>query len=84
VMCRMRLDLDELGARFGRDDLRAHFAEEWRALEPLAAEGFCTLVPGRLDVLPQGRLFLRHLAMVCDAYLKRGHPAAGPRFCRTV
>jgi oxygen-independent coproporphyrinogen-3 oxidase len=84
VMCRMRLDLDELGARFGRDDLRAHFAGEWRALEPLAAEGFCALEPGRLDVLPQGRLFLRHLAMVFDAYLKRERPADGPRFSTTV
>ncbi|HVS18894.1 MAG TPA: coproporphyrinogen III oxidase, partial [Planctomycetota bacterium] len=54
VMCRMALDLDELGARFGRDDLREHFAAEWRALEPLAAEGFCTLEPGRLRVLPEG------------------------------
>jgi len=84
VMCRMHLDLDELGARFGRDDLREHFAREWRALEPLAAEGFCTLEPGRLEVLPQGRLFLRHLAMVFDAYLKRERPADGPRFSRTV
>jgi oxygen-independent coproporphyrinogen-3 oxidase len=84
VMCRMRLDLDELGARFGRSDLREHFSTEWRALEPLAAEGFCTLAPGRLDVLPQGRLFLRHLAMVFDAYLKRERPKEGPRFSQTV
>lgn len=84
VMCRMRLDLDELGARFGRNDLRAHFAAEWRALEPLVAEGLCTLTPGRMQVLPEGRLFLRHLAMVFDAYLKRERPADGPRFSRTV
>ena len=84
VMCRMQLDLDELGARTGRDDLREHFAAEWRALEPLAAEGFCTLEPGRLEVRPEGRLFLRHLAMVFDAYLKRERPAQGPRFSQTL
>lgn len=84
VMCRMRLDLDELGARVGRDDLRVHFAEEWRALEPLAAEGLCTLEPGRMEVLPEGRLFLRHLAMVFDAYLDRPRPAQGPRFSQTL
>ncbi|HVS16959.1 MAG TPA: coproporphyrinogen III oxidase, partial [Planctomycetota bacterium] len=84
VMCRMRLDLDELGARFGRGDLREHFAAEWRALEPLAAEGFCSLAPERLEVLPAGRLFLRHLAMVFDAYLKRERPANGPRFSQTL
>ena len=84
VMCRMVLDLDELGARFGRDDLRAHFAEEWTRLEPLAAEGFCKLEPGRLRVLPHGRLFLRHLAMVFDAYLKRERSVDGPRFSQTL
>jgi len=83
LMCRMRLDLDEMGRRSGRDDLETHFASEWRRLEPLAAEGLCRLTPGAVEVLPTGRLFLRHLAMVFDAYLA---PAAGekPRFSQTV
>lgn len=85
VMCRMRLDLDELGARFGRDDLRAHFADAWADLAPLADEGFCVLEQARLSVLPQGRLYLRHLAMAFDAYLRRKRDAAsGPRFSQTV
>jgi oxygen-independent coproporphyrinogen III oxidase len=84
VMCAMVVDLDQLGARFGRTDLREHFAQEWKLLEPLAGEGFCELEPGRLRVLPRGRLFLRHLAMAFDAYVRRERPAAGPRFSQTL
>jgi oxygen-independent coproporphyrinogen-3 oxidase len=85
IMCRMRLDQDELERAFGPVD----FAAEWRALEPLARQGLCTLEPRRLTVLPLGRLFLRHLAMVFDAYLPGdrapGAAAGGePRFSQTV
>lgn len=83
VMCRMHLDLDSLGARFGLPDARAHFAAEWRRLEPLAAEGLCRLTPGRLEVTELGRLFLRPLAMVFDAYLATPGDER-PRFSQTV
>ena len=84
VMCRMVLDLDDLERRFGRTNLRAHFAQEWKDLEPLAAEGFCELGDGRLTVLPKGRIYLRHLAMVFDEYLRRKRETKGPRFSQTV
>jgi oxygen-independent coproporphyrinogen-3 oxidase len=83
LMCQMRLDLDELEARFERADLQAHFAAEWRRLELLATEGLCRLSERRVEVLPLGRLFLRHLAMVFDAYLDH-EKSAGPRFSQTV
>jgi len=83
LMCRMHLDLDELGTRFGRDDLERHFAAEWRRLEPLAEEGLCRLGERRVEVLPTGRLFLRHLAMAFDAYLGRTETDT-PRFSQTV
>jgi oxygen-independent coproporphyrinogen-3 oxidase len=79
VMCRMELDLDRIEAEFGEVDFEA----EWRALEPLAAEGFCIIEPRRIEVLPRGRLFLRHLAMVFDTYL-RAKRDGGPRFSQTV
>ena len=83
LMCAMRLDLAELGRRFGRDDLAAHFAAEWRRLEPLAAEGLCVLGERVVEVLPTGRLFLRHFAMVFDEHLAPG-AAAKPRFSQTL
>ncbi|MBI5433886.1 MAG: oxygen-independent coproporphyrinogen III oxidase [Planctomycetes bacterium] len=84
VMCRMRLDLDELEVRFRRRDLAAHFASEWKELERFQKLGFCTVGPRRLDVTPKGRLFLRHLAMVFDAYLKNKPKSGEERFSRTV
>lgn len=83
LMCRMRLDLDELAERFGRADLATHFAPEWRRLEPLAAEGLCRVGARTVEVLPTGRLFLRHVAMVFDEYLTRGTEAT-PRFSQTL
>jgi oxygen-independent coproporphyrinogen-3 oxidase len=82
-MCRMKLELDELERRFQRTGLAEHFAREWRELEPLQELGFCTIEPRRVAVTPRGRLFLRHLAMVFDEYLRK-KAAAGPRFSRTI
>ena len=91
IMCRMVLDLDELERDHGPLDFEA----EWKALEPLEAEGLCRLGPRRIEVLPKGRLFLRHMAMVFDTYLARrraeraaggkaGDAQGGPRFSQTV
>jgi oxygen-independent coproporphyrinogen III oxidase len=83
LMCRMELDLDRLEARFGRADLAEHFAREWSELAPLEALGLCSIEPRRVRVAPRGRLFLRHLAMVFDEYLRRAKPS-GQRFSKTV
>ena len=84
---RFGIDPDHRGQDLGRrmfDAIRAHFAAEWRDLAPLAAEGFCELGDGTLRVLPRGRLYLRHLAMVFDEYLRRKQAPAGPRYSQTV
>ncbi len=84
VMCRMELDLDALGARFGRSDLATHFAQEWSALAPFAEQGFCTIDGRVMRVTETGRLFLRHMAMVFDEYLAAKKPDDGPRFSKTI
>jgi len=85
LMCRMRVDLDELESELQRHDLSQHFAAEWSELQPFAEQGFCTLEGRRLDVTPMGRLFLRHMAMVFDESLRRKRDAPGaPRFSRTL
>ncbi len=83
VMCKMRLDLDELGLQFGRADLARHFAREWKELAVYAEQGFCTLDARCMTVTAPGRLFLRHLAMVFDEYL-RAKTHDGPRFSKTI
>ena len=82
LMCGMRLDLDELEEAHGVTNLGAHFRDEWTQLRAFEDEGFCRVNQRTVEVLPKGRLFLRHLAMVFDAYLDR-EPAA-PRFSQTV
>lgn len=83
LMCAMHLDLDKLEAQSGRRDLATHFARELEELKPLAEQGFCEIRGRRVDVTPRGRLFLRHLAMAFDEYLRR-KKADGPRFSKTI
>ncbi|MBM3986238.1 MAG: oxygen-independent coproporphyrinogen III oxidase [Planctomycetes bacterium] len=88
VMCRMRLDLDELERQTGRADLAGHFAVEWGELQRFVDEGFARWASARrFEVLPRGRLFLRHMAMVFDESLRRQRGAEDggkPRFSQTV
>jgi len=83
LMCRMTLDLDQLGRDHGEPLLAERMAGELQRLEPLAARGLCEVDGARVRVLPRGRLFLRHLAMVFDEYLARKKPS-GPRFSQSV
>jgi oxygen-independent coproporphyrinogen-3 oxidase len=83
LMCGLRLDLRALEARFGRVDLAAHFERELRELAPFVEQGFCAVEHGTVTVLPRGRLFLRHMAMAFDEYLRRKAPS-GPRFSKTL
>jgi oxygen-independent coproporphyrinogen-3 oxidase len=80
LMCRFALDRRALGQRFGID-VDDYFADEFRRLEPLAADGLVTITPDRIHVTPAGRLLVRNIAMTFDAYLA-GDPA--PRYSRTV
>jgi oxygen-independent coproporphyrinogen III oxidase len=69
LMCRFRLDYPEYEARFGESFSKA-FADEIARLGPFTADGLITLSPKSLVVTETGRLFIRNLAMVFDAYLK--------------
>ncbi len=83
LMCRMKLDLKEIESKTGRTGLREYFSTEWNELRPFAEEGFCDISDGVVTVRPRGRLFLRHLAMVFDAYL-RAKKADAPRFSKAI
>jgi oxygen-independent coproporphyrinogen-3 oxidase len=79
IMCDLELDYAALALRLNVDVPRTYAAELAR-LGPLAEDGLVSLEPDRLRVLPAGRLFLRNVAMVFDAYLD---PAA-QRHSRTI
>ncbi|HLM44393.1 MAG TPA: oxygen-independent coproporphyrinogen III oxidase, partial [Myxococcaceae bacterium] len=73
LMCNFWVDLGEQGAR--------DFAEELERLAPLEDDGLVRREGTQLEVTPLGRLFVRNVAMVFDAYLGRSER---PRFSRTV
>jgi oxygen-independent coproporphyrinogen-3 oxidase len=83
LMCRMVLDLDDVGRAFDEPGLAARLHEELARLRPYDERGFCSVDGARVTVLPLGRLFLRHLAMVFDEYLERT-PRDERRFSKTV
>ncbi len=80
LMCHFRLDMAAIEERYGID-FPAHFAAELASLAPLAEDGLIEIAPGRIEVLPLGRLLVRNVAMAFDAYLT---PASAVRYSRTV
>lgn len=73
IMCNLRLNLDALSQKYAIDAPR-YFAREWRMLPEMAADGLLTLEGNRFIVQRLGRLLIRNIAMVFDAYLKRENP----------
>jgi len=73
LMCNFWLDLGEEGARY--------FAPELERLRTFEEDGLLVRTGNQLELTPLGRLFVRNVAMVFDAYLAR---AAKARFSRTV
>ncbi len=82
IMCYGVLDYAATAKRHGID-FHEYFAKELVALEPLVADGLAEFVEPGLRVTPAGRLLLRHLAMVFDAYLTSAQ-ASGQRFSKAI
>ena len=77
IMCNFWTDLGDDGA--------AYFAREIDELRGLESEGLLRVRGTEIDLTPLGRVFVRNVAMVFDAYLRRDPPAQKPRpFSRTV
>ena len=70
LMSNFELDFAALGRQWGID-FNSYFSDALAALEEMAADGLLTLSDDRLEVQPRGRLLIRNIAMVFDAYLNR-------------
>ena len=81
LMCNFRLSFQELADRFDID-FDTYFAEEAPHLDELQRDGFLRRSEDGIAVRPLGKVFIRNLAMVFDAYLKR--PRREVRYSRTV
>lgn len=80
LMCHGRVDFAEIEARHGID-FKTYFAESLAKLEEQVADGLVEIRDDALELLPQGQLMMRSVAMAFDAYL--GSKQKG-RFSRTV
>ncbi len=67
IMCVGGVDWPAIGARYGIDPV-AYFAAEQAELARFASTGIVVNDGQRLTVTPQGKLLLRAVAMVFDAY----------------
>jgi oxygen-independent coproporphyrinogen-3 oxidase len=74
LMCQFRLSkpalLDKYHLAFDQD-FEEYFASEIPELQLLEADGLLTFVADGIEVTPTGRLLIRNVASVWDAYLPR-------------
>jgi oxygen-independent coproporphyrinogen-3 oxidase len=83
LMCRDHVDKREIEARHGIV-FDEYFKDELARLEPLIKDELLTVGAEALDLTFLGRLFVRNIAMVFDAYLRRPRDGKGPTFSRTL
>jgi oxygen-independent coproporphyrinogen III oxidase len=69
LMCRFRLDYPEYAARFNEPFPKA-FSDEIGRLAAFTGDGLVVITPGSIEITETGRLFVRNVAMIFDAYLK--------------
>jgi oxygen-independent coproporphyrinogen-3 oxidase len=82
VMCLLRLDLREVEERFGKASREVIAADLRAGVQELQDDGLVTFDGTLLRVTPLGQLLVRNIAMLFDAYLKKG--ASRTQFSRTV
>jgi oxygen-independent coproporphyrinogen-3 oxidase len=81
IMCNQWLDLDEVEALSGQP-FRDQFAAQWEALAEMEEDGLVERGERHLGMTELGRLFLRNVCMLFDAYLPDQEKEG--RFSRTV
>ncbi|WP_309398121.1 oxygen-independent coproporphyrinogen III oxidase [Cerasicoccus maritimus] len=80
LMCNLSLNFDELSDEW-KIDFREHFADSLEQLKGPAEDGLIIWTRYGFEVTAIGRLFIRNLAMIFDAYFK---PSPGKRYSSTV
>ncbi len=74
LMCQQVVNLTRLGRRFGID-FWTYFADAQPYLQALADDGLVRLGRDTIEVLPPGRLLIRHVAMAFDGHLAQANAA---------
>ncbi|MHA6196383.1 oxygen-independent coproporphyrinogen III oxidase [Pseudomonas wadenswilerensis] len=68
LICHFELSFERIESLF-TIDFRGYFKDLWPALEGMARDGLIELRSDGISVLPAGRLLVRSVCMVFDAYL---------------
>ncbi|MGE7993850.1 oxygen-independent coproporphyrinogen III oxidase [Pseudomonas sp. NPDC089554] len=68
LICHFELDIETIEQDFNLD-FRAYFKAQWPQLQAMQRDGLLRLDERRIEVLPAGRLLVRSVCMVFDAYL---------------
>lgn len=69
LICHFALDFADINVELGID-CRDYFAKELRRLQPMQEDGLLEVSETGIQVLPAGRLLIRNICMVFDAYLQ--------------
>ncbi len=80
LICHFSLDFADIETRFDID-FRACFSDLWPQLTSMANDGLISLKSTGIQVLPAGRLLVRSVCMVFDAYLTQQNRQ---RFSRVI
>ena len=68
LICHFELDFDSIEQAF-TIDFRGYFKDQWPQLQAMQRDGLISLDAKGIRVLPAGRLLVRSVCMVFDAYL---------------
>lgn len=80
LICHFSLNFSDIETQFDIN-FRGYFSELWPQLASMATDGLISLKPEGIEVVPAGRLLVRSVCMVFDAYLTQQNRK---RFSRVI
>ncbi len=81
LMCKPSVKFEPFNEKWNID-LMVYFGDEWGRLDELEEDGLILRLNDEIRILEKGRLFLRNIAMVFDAYLPADRITQ--RFSKTI
>ncbi len=83
IMCNFQVDFSESDRRFGIES-RDYLNIELQELQPFIDDGLIIRDNDSLHVTGMGKIFVRNIAMVFDAYLRKAQDGPKVQFSRTI
>jgi oxygen-independent coproporphyrinogen-3 oxidase len=82
IMCRSELRFANIESSW-EIDFEEYFDDELTRLKPMEDDGLLRQIRGGFSITPTGRMLLRNIAMVFDAYLSASQKSS-PRFSKVI